>query len=114
MPACALHACSCSLRTEEASDPMEMELQTAVSCPVWVLGTDHVFSSRAKVLLTTEQFLQPRVSPSLTKGYLMKESFPHQVLIYHTLMGSGDSIEQAKTSYVAYKWSQTSLQNSRC
>ena len=67
-----------------------------------------MFSSRAKVHLTTEQFLQPQVSPSLTKGYWMEESFLHQVLIYHIMMGSGDSVEKVKDSYVAYKWSQTS------
>jgi hypothetical protein len=41
-----VYACSCPSKPE-ASDLLELELQTVVSCPVWVLGTELGFSAKA-------------------------------------------------------------------
>jgi hypothetical protein len=38
----------------KVSGPLELELQAAVSCPVWVLGTESGPLQEQSVLLTTE------------------------------------------------------------
>lgn len=48
-------------RKEHGSDPLELEMQVLVSCLLRVLGPE--FSTRARVLLTTELSLSPSRTP---------------------------------------------------
>jgi hypothetical protein len=42
-----VYECNAFRAQKRALDPLELELQTVVSCPAWVLGTELVSSARA-------------------------------------------------------------------
>lgn len=57
MRAC-VHDCSSFGGQKRLSDSLASTLETAVSNPTWMLGTEFVSSTRACVLLTTKPSLQ--------------------------------------------------------
>jgi len=46
LPVC-VSACRCSRRPEEGADPLELELEAAMSGPLWVLDSEFGSSGRA-------------------------------------------------------------------
>jgi hypothetical protein len=54
---------------KRASDPLELELQVDVSCPMWVLGTNSGPLKEQQALPTAEPSLQPWGGFFLTNGF---------------------------------------------
>lgn len=51
----------CLLRPEEGTDPQEMELEAAASCPTWALGSDEDCLKEQQRHFPAELSLQPSV-----------------------------------------------------
>jgi len=58
------HACRCHGGQKRASDPLELELQAVVNCPIWVLGATLEASARGASTLTGRA-----ISPALYPNF---------------------------------------------